>query len=235
MAIDHSLTYKTKSWKNYLHKVRLKKILNILDTQNFKSTYSYLDIGCSNGYLTDLIARRFNFSISKGMDHNNENLSVAQNQYDDIKFEYIDLNIPVADRAERYDVITCFETLEHVGNLENAIKQILSFVKSDGSFVLLSVPIEIGFAGIVKFIIKTISGYSVKELKNGTTYLSYFTHLITNKNISGFRDMRDGWGTHYGFDYREVDKALTESKCVFKSKNYRATKFYIIQTATNNV
>ena len=162
------------------------------------------------------------------MDHNIENLSVARNQYDDIEFEYTDLNKPIVDEVEKYDVITCFETLEHVGNIENAIQQILSFAKSDSSFVLLSVPIEIGFWGIVKFIFKTLYGYSLKELKHGTTYRSYFMHLISNKNISKFRDNRDGWGTHYGFDYREVDKILTKNKCQFNTKDYLSTRFYLI-------
>ena len=235
MAIDHSLTYRRKSMKNYLHRRRLEKILGILDNQNFKSTYSYLDIGCSNGYLTKLITQKYKFSSSKGVDHNNENLSVARNQYDDIKFEYTDLNKPIVETAEKYDVITCFETIEHIGNIKNAIQQILSYAKSDSSFILLSVPIEIGFWGIVKFIFKTLFGYSIKELKNGTTYLSYFMHLISNKDISKFRDNRDGWGTHYGFDYREVDKILTKNKCVFETENYFSTRFYLFITATNNV
>ena len=229
MALDHSLTYKTKSLKNFLHRRRLYRILDILDSQDFKSAYSYLDIGCSNGYLTKLIAQRYKFSASKGVDHNNENLSSAQNQYDDIKFEFIDLNLPNVETVEKYNVVTCFETLEHVGNIENAIQQILSFAKNDSSFVLLSVPIEIGFWGIAKFIAKTLFGYSLKELKSGTTYSSYLIYLLTYKNISKFRDKRNGWGTHYGFDYREVDKILAKNNCSFDTQYFLSTKFYLIQ------
>ena len=191
MAIDHSLTYRKKSLKNYLHIRRLHRILNILDRQSFNTAYSYLDIGCSNGYLTNLITQRYNFRSSKGVDHNTENLSVAQKLYDDIKFEFIDLNLPIVETEEKYNVVTCFETLEHVGSIDNATQQVLSFANSEDSFVLMSVPIEIGFWGIVKFITKTLFGYNLKELKHGTTYLSYLKHLLTYKNISKFREKRE--------------------------------------------
>ena len=230
MDIDHSLTYRKKNLKNFLHRKRLEKILGILEIQNFKSNYSYLDVGCSNGYLTKLIAQKFNFLTSKGIDHNTLNLDIARNKYDDIKFEFTDLNEPSLDKLEKYNVITCFETIEHVGNINNAIQQILSYAKSGSSFILLSVPIEIGFWGIIKFISKTLLGYSLKELNKGTTHLSYFTHLISNKSISKFRDDRDSWGTHYGFDYRKVDKILAKNKCVFKTENYLSTRFYLIKT-----
>lgn len=229
MGLDHSLTYRKKSIKNALHRGRLKAILNTLDDRKPKNNCSYLDIGCSNGYLTNLITERYNFAISKGVDHNVDNINIAKNNYNLIKYGYIDLNNSIIESEEKYDVITCFETLEHVGNIENAIKQILSFVKDENTFVLITVPIEIGPWGIIKFLIKILFyGYNLKELKKGTTFLSYFWHLITFQNISKFRDIRNGWGTHFGFDYREIDKIL-EEKCKFRTKNYLSTRFYLIE------
>jgi 2-polyprenyl-3-methyl-5-hydroxy-6-metoxy-1,4-benzoquinol methylase len=229
MAYDHSITYRKKTLINTLHRSRLRKILKILDAQNFKNTYSYLDIGCSNGYLTGLITQRYNFAIAHGMDHNEENLNAARKHYNTIKFEHIDLNKSIPNRVEKYNVITCFETLEHVGKFENAVQRILSFAEKNNSFILISVPIEIGFWGLVKFNVKMLKGYSLKELKKGTTFLSYFSHLITFRNISKFRDDRNGWGTHFGFDYRELDKVLNKNKYEFEAKNYLSTRFYIIQ------
>ena len=121
MALDHSLTYKRKGLKNILHKRRLKKILNILDSQNLKSTDSYLDVGCSNGYLTNLISKKYGFLISLGVDNDNNNLDIARDKYNHINFEHIDLNNSTVNTKEKYDVITCFETLEHVGDIENAL------------------------------------------------------------------------------------------------------------------
>ncbi len=184
MAIDHSETYRKKSLRNTLHRGRLRKIIKGLDSQYINETCSYLDLGCSNGYITNLIKERYGFSLTKGMDHQNENLDIARKRYPDIRFEYIDLNIPVHEAAEKYDVITCFETLEHVGNLENATQNVLSFARKDSHHILISVPIEIGLIGVIKFIIKILYGYSLKELKNGTTFLSYFKSLLSNGNIS---------------------------------------------------
>lgn len=231
MALDHSLTYKQKSFKNYLHIKRLEKIKGLLQEVAFNANGAYLDIGCSNGYLTNIIAQKFNFSTVKGVDHNTENLQIARENYPQIEFEFIDLNTPQTTTATSYDLVTCFETLEHVGNLPNAIDQVTAMAKERGSFILISVPIEIGFWGIIKFMIKTLYGYSLNELKPGTTHFSYFMRLLSNKSISIYRDQREGWGTHYGFDYREVDKVLAKKNIPFTTKNFYSTRFYLISNS----
>ena len=128
MAIDHSLTYKKKSLRNLPHNLRLKNILGILK-KNKVQDYgkAYLDVGCSNGYITNLISKSFDFERIKGVDHNNENIENAKNLYENIEFDYIDLNKLNTLNGDKFNLVTCFETLEHVENLDNAILSILPF------------------------------------------------------------------------------------------------------------
>ena len=231
MAIDHSLTYKRKSLRNLPHNLRLKNILAILK-KNKVQEYgkAYLDIGCSNGYITNLISKSCDFDRIKGVDHNRDNISKAKRQYRSIEFDYIDLNILNVSSSEYFNLVTCFETLEHVGNLNNAILTILPFANKKSSIIIIGVPIEIGFWGTLKFLVKIAYGYSMDELPGKITKIDYFKTLISNGDISKYRDKREGWGTHFGFDYRNIDKILTENNVIFNAKNSFTTRFYTIKT-----
>lgn len=130
--LDHSLTYREKKLRNVFHIIRLRKILKIIRKHiSSTSLSSFLDIGCSNGYITQLLSSTYDLRPSKGVDNDLENLNIARNRYKDIVFETIDLNKQPEMTVERFDLITCFETLEHVGNLNNAIMTILNFAPRD--------------------------------------------------------------------------------------------------------
>ena len=230
MAVDHSLTYKQKSLRNLPHNLRLKNILGILKknkVQNYGKTY--LDVGCSNGYITNLISTSFDFDQIKGIDHNTENINKAKGLYQNIEFEFIDLNKWSPYNGVKFNLITCFETLEHVGKLNNAIRNILSFTQKENSIIIIGVPIEIGFWGITKFIIKKLYGYSLNELPDNISSTTYLKALFKGNNISKFRDNRDGWGTHFGFDYRSIDNFLKKNKVLFNAQNSFTTRFYTIK------
>ncbi|MCB0485001.1 MAG: methyltransferase domain-containing protein [Cyclobacteriaceae bacterium] len=226
--IDHSLTYRRKTLRNIPHILRLEKILGLVKELSPKKGDSLADIGCSNGYITEMIHQKFELGKCAGFDHTLENIELASKRYPGINFHFIDLNVPLSDEIEGYKIVTCFETLEHVGNLRQAIENILSFGRP-GTKIIISVPIEIGAMGIMKFLIKTfILNYSLEELPGPITKWAYFMDLIKGSRMSKYRDQREGWGTHFGFDYREVDDVLNKMKIQFNAFNSFSTRFYII-------
>lgn len=230
MSIDHSLTYRKFTFKNLPHRVRFSKILSILDQlhKEYNFDESYLDIGCSNGYITDIIKNRYKFQHATGMDHNTENLALAKQKYPSVTFEFIDLNIPPENRSNKFDLVTCFETLEHVGDLKTALHNILNYVDSKG-LVVITVPIEINLIGLLKFLAKVyLYRYSLEELPGQPSKSEYLKALIKGSSISKFRDSRGGWGTHFGFDYRSVDEILQSKKINFKAKNFLTTRLYVV-------
>ncbi len=227
--IDHSLTYKNKSLRNIPHILRLKKIIKLVKSLEPMRDESFLDIGCSNGYLTNLIRAEFRLGYTLGLDHTIENLEKAKILYPEIKFEFVDLNKKSIDNKNKFEIITCFETLEHVGNLNHAIENIISYSTSE-SRILVSVPIEIGLMGTFKFLIKTlVFNYSLKELPERPGWWRYCTDLLMGKRISKYRDNQEGWGTHFGFDYREVDYILRSNEIQYEAFNSFSTRFYIIK------
>ena len=224
MATDHSSTYKFTEIRNISHILRLRKIFKILVGEFGKSKIGrFGDFGCSNGFITSQIAERFNVVKAFGFDWS-DNIEIAQQKHSNIEFKKLNLN-EATDNSEIFDLVTCFETLEHVGNIDNALNVILAS-RSDTGVVLISVPIEIGFVGVVKYFLKR---YLYRyELPLSCSDSRYLRALISGEYIGQFRPKAEGYGTHFGFDYRNVDKLLAEKKVSFKSFNSFSTRFYII-------
>jgi hypothetical protein len=58
MVINHSQTYRYNNLFNIPHIVRLMKIKSIVRKFTFNKSFNkYIDVGCSNGYLTNLLSK----------------------------------------------------------------------------------------------------------------------------------------------------------------------------------
>jgi 2-polyprenyl-3-methyl-5-hydroxy-6-metoxy-1,4-benzoquinol methylase len=226
MAVDHSQTYKGFGIRAFGHRHRLRAIFRELD--NFKlskNSVRFCDIGCSNGFITRLIQQHLSPIASVGLDYDAENIAYARSMYPEMEFAEVNLN-EISIINEFFDLVTCFETLEHVGNLENAIKNIL-FRISPGGVCLVSVPIEHGVRGFVKYLVKKlVFRYTVSEL--GISEFKYLKILFGGGRISESRSKAEGYGTHFGFDYRDVDDLLCCKQAKFTAYNKGMTRFYII-------
>ena len=224
MAIDHSKTYREVKIRNIPHILRKRAIEKQIQKLP-KNMESYADFGCSNGYLTSMVSSIINANATFGFDHS-ENIEVAKNEYPSMNFDYLDLNI-ITKFQEKFDVITCFETLEHVGSITNAVKTIRS-ASHVNSVVLISVPIEIGVVGILKYILKRFLLKYDLPLTSGD--LPYFKSLVIGNDISKFRPPASGYGSHFGFDYRLVDKIVSSEFTNYKVEKWNSftTRFYLI-------
>ncbi|HEX2594382.1 MAG TPA: class I SAM-dependent methyltransferase [Rhizomicrobium sp.] len=228
MAYDHSTTYRTLTLRNIPHRMRLRAIERAARRLAPKPCHAYADFGCSNGYITDLIARSIAADETTGFDHTEANLAIGRTRYPQLHFETVELNAP-GQTTPAFDFVTCFETLEHVGDLRNALSNIVASVRPSGS-ALITVPIESGVVGTFKYLIKRgIYRYSLKELSSDPDiHRRYFRALVTGKRISTFRSPRKSWGTHFGFDYRDVDAYLRELAVPFRARSALFTRFYEI-------
>lgn len=74
--------------------------------------------------------------------------------------------------------------------------------------MLISVPIEIGLVGLIKYILKRyVLRYSLPVNCND---FHYFKALLLGYDISRYRLPADGFGSHFGFDYRSLDTNVKE-------------------------
>ncbi len=225
MAIDHSLTYRKFKLSNLPHRLRLVSIEREVRRLRLEPGASYADFGCSNGYITERVRKLAHCSETWGFDHGEANLQNARASYPAIQFTQLDLNQP-NHSLPRCDFVTCFETLEHVGDPDSALHNVLAALKP-GGVALITVPIEIGWRGLAKFAVKLLYGYQLRELpERPNLSREYVTALARGDRISRFRDRRKGWGTHFGFDYRDVDDHLRRHGTGWQAWNSGTTRFY---------
>lgn len=233
MSVDHSVIYKQRGFLKNSAVRRLDEIYTILSDLVQPDTKTLGDVGCSNGYLTNLIAEKFQITEVTGLDNDEENLEVAQKLYPSIKFKSVNLNQKIETKF-KYDIVTCLETLEHVGNLSQALKNVLNLTKNNGS-ILIAVPIEIGYLGLAKLIYRilkygTNSCYVFQEFENYKEFskLNYVLSLLRGSTISRFRYSKKHWSTHLGFDYRDIDEWLTQEKIKYSAYNKNGSRFYLV-------
>jgi SAM-dependent methyltransferase len=222
--VDHSLTYR-RGLRNLPHRRRLRAIIAALTGGDAPAIHSYADVGCSNGYVTAIVSERLRPQRTVGFDHAEGHLERARREHPNLEFRLIDLNRPLPAGHETFDLVTCFETLEHVGALPQAVANLLELTRP-GGILFLTVPIESGARGLVKFLIKVgLFRYSLKELPaRRRLFLSYLGALMTDRSLAVFRDQRHGWGTHFGFDWREVERLLKASGVSFESRSDLTTR-----------
>ncbi|WP_432201601.1 class I SAM-dependent methyltransferase [Erythrobacter sp. W53] len=207
MALDHSETYKLNKLKHIPHVARLWTIRNAVKKYGIEGG-SLADFGCSNGYITKIISEDLQASSANGYDHS-DNIEVARSKYEDLSFDYVDLN-KSEESVRKFDTVTCFETIEHVGKPEAAIQRLLTSRSKDG-VVIISVPVEIGVVGILKYLAKRIIYKYPLELDADSK--QYFKSLLRGDRISQYRGKADGFSTHFGFDYRDIDDILRMLGC----------------------
>lgn len=224
MLTDHSQTYRMNDVRNIVHVMRLKGILRTLSERVKGAVATYADYGCSNGYITSQIARRLGISKVSGFDHS-DNVDVGARLHPEISFRRLDLNV-VHFELDTYDLVTCFETLEHVGNMESAIENVCRSRAAHGC-LLITVPIEIGWIGFLKYVVKRfVFRYDLPLQCNDRQYA---VALLKGDRISRFRPPAPGYGTHFGFDYRDVDEILARKANVHvESWNAGTSRFYFI-------
>jgi|LauGreDrversion4_2_1035121.scaffolds.fasta_scaffold00914_14 2-polyprenyl-3-methyl-5-hydroxy-6-metoxy-1,4-benzoquinol methylase len=224
MPENHSEIYHGLGLRAYGHRARLNTILRQVSHFGLRPGATFCDLGCSNGFITEQIRAKLALRAT-GMDHVAEHFELGHRLYPSITFKVVDLNEHYLGQ-EQYDLVTCFEALEHVGKLPNGIQNVTARIRP-GGFGLISVPIERGARGIMKYLVKkAIGGYTTKELR--VSEAKYFKTLLSSERISSLRPDADGYGTHFGFDYRDVDDCLTELCVKYEAFNSGTSRLYRI-------
>jgi len=126
------------------------------------------------------------------------------------------------------------ETLEHVRDLHSALENVFAAVQ-DGGTLIVTVPVETGVWGLAKYCLKTLIGYPMDEINVGRG--EYFIALLTGRDISQFRREKSSWAadygfaTHYGFDWRVLEKRISATMRIERAYTKYATRIIVAQKA----
>ena len=219
--------------RNLPHRIRLRTIESLVRTLDLPEKPSYADFGCGNGYVSEHVRRLIAARKTYGFDQQQEQLERGCSSYPDIQFSRFDLNNPRGSPV-RCDLVTCFETLEHVGRLDCAVANLVSAVAPGGT-LLISVPIEIGVVGLAKLALKLAYRYDFSELPAMSGLRRrYAWALVTGARMSRFRDGRPRWGTHFGFDHRDLCDALSQFEVDLRRVNSFTTHLCIARVRSSS-
>tara|TARA_B100000575_G_C23138444_1_gene661954 strand:- start:124 stop:813 length:690 start_codon:yes stop_codon:yes gene_type:complete len=223
-AVDHSKTYTRFSFRNIPHILRLKSLIKYIKTvAQSRKINSYADFGCSNGYITKEVLGILGEVDVYGGDVT-DNIYSAKKLIPNGIFEYFDLCNP-KDNFRSFDFVTCFETLEHVGNPKIATQTLINLTKEGGT-LLISVPIETGISGLMKLFIKLLIYKEDFSLECGR--YEYAKKLFLNKRIESLRHPAEFYGPHYGFDWRLIKEFLDKKNIEYTISTKFTTKIFLI-------
>ncbi len=117
-------------WLWHTHKVKLAK--KILFNIKFKNC---LDVGCASGHMVSQIAHSFPNARYFGVDVYDKAIKYAKKTYPNIEFRVTSADkLPFEENA--FDVILFYETIEHVEDPKECLKEIRRVLKKDGTLIL---------------------------------------------------------------------------------------------------
>ena len=212
-TLVHEDSYR-RACLGYVHRARLKAIQRSLRGHVGSSARSWADFGCSNGFVIEsvLAAGGIEFNRIVGFDDSVELLELArQKQIQNAEFQRINLNA-VSPPHERFDLVTCFETLEHVADYRHAFENLFNHL-ADGGVLMIAVPNETGLSGLIKFGgRRLVQKNPYGDFFDGSSAAAYTWRLLTNGFIDDFRKpTQQGYGPHLGFDHRRLSAYIDEN------------------------
>lgn len=114
------------------HTNKIRVFANIIKKQKFSDI---LDVGCASGLMTEKIASFFPRSKVIGVDVYYKAIKLARYKYPTIKFIKSNAHtLPFPKNL--FNLITCYETIEHVSNPQRVLKEIFRVAKKDGTIIL---------------------------------------------------------------------------------------------------
>jgi trans-aconitate methyltransferase len=210
----HERRYRWTYLGSVVHRARLRLIQQVICRNVTTSTRTWADFGCSNGFVIEHILRTcsLNFERVVGFDHDYDLLNQAKRKkLTNVDFMHFELNHASVYR-DRFQLLTCFETMEHLANYHRGLENLYSHLEP-GGLLILSVPNETGLPGLVKFMTRyLVQRNPYGDFFSDSSMASYVRCLLSNSYIDVFRESeKDGYDPHLGFDHRRFFESIKEN------------------------
>ena len=118
--------------QNLWHTQKIKTFRNVIGKRKVKSV---LDVGCASGYMTNKISRILLKSKIYAIDAYKDAVDFGKRKYPHIKFKVADAH-KLPFQANSFDLVVCYETIEHVSNPMKMLKEMQRVLKKDGVAVV---------------------------------------------------------------------------------------------------
>lgn len=170
--------------------MRKKSANRFIDYVKNKSVKRILDIGCGNGWFTNLIAKN-NYANVFGLDVNLVELEQAQRVFkkDNLFFGYGDIFEKFF--TDKFDLIVLNSSIQYFPNLEELIVRLKEILAPHGEIHILDSPIYETDKKALEAKKKTEEYYKSMDAQEMINY--YYHH--TKSSLEGFKVMYEPMGT----------------------------------------
>jgi ubiquinone/menaquinone biosynthesis C-methylase UbiE len=197
----------------------------------FVSGKRVLDLASGEGYGSYMLSKEADNVV--GIEIDQDTIVHAKNKYKNFNINFIQgsvLDVPI-DGEKLFDIIVCFEALEHVKDHEKLLSEVKRLLKDDGLFIV-STPNKGTYTDETNY----SNPYHIKEL-----YLKEFTDLLHNYfSNTCFLGQKAYTGSNIwplfgvGPSYSEFVVGKGDEGFYFKNQTEKAP-VYIIAIASNSL
>ncbi len=117
-----------------MEKEHSRSVLKFLKTIPFENPFSFLDIGCGNGWVVRKIAQLQNCKKAIGIDKSKFMIAKANSKKKSSKEAYFNSSVETWKFRGKFDYVFSMESLYYIYPMEGALKKIYQLLKPDGKF-----------------------------------------------------------------------------------------------------
>ena len=117
-----------------MEKEHSKTVLKLLNSIRFEKPFSFLDVGCGNGWVVRKISQIQNCKKAVGIDKSQNMITKAKSKKKSSKENYLRTDILSWKFNGKFDYIFSMESLYYSTPMESALKKIYKLLKPGGEF-----------------------------------------------------------------------------------------------------
>nr|AIF12627.1 methyltransferase type 11 [uncultured marine thaumarchaeote KM3_56_F06] len=111
-----------------------KNVVKFLKTVSFDKPFTFLDVGCGNGWVVRKIASEKNCKKSVGIDKSGKMIIQAKRKIESKKEEFYHTDIESMKYKGKFNFIFSMESLYYADSIEIALEKIFKLLKPGGQF-----------------------------------------------------------------------------------------------------
>ena len=111
-----------------------KNVEKFLKTIHFENPFTFLDVGCGNGWVIRKIAQEKNCKKATGIDKSKKMINQANKKKISRNESFVQTDIQSWKHNGRFDYIFSMESLYYMDSIEEALSKIFKMLKPGGEF-----------------------------------------------------------------------------------------------------
>jgi ubiquinone/menaquinone biosynthesis C-methylase UbiE len=111
-----------------------KNVLKFLESISFDKPFTFLDVGCGNGWVIKKIVKEKNCKKAIGIDKSKKMIIQAKKKIQNKKAEFVNTDIESMKYRGKFNFIFSMESLYYADSIEIALEKIYKLLKPGGQF-----------------------------------------------------------------------------------------------------